>query len=45
MGYSITLDGESVHLYMISECNPTADSWVIEGYDGYIETEIKVLQN
>jgi hypothetical protein len=34
MGYSITLDGESVHLNMISNYNPTADNGVIAGCSG-----------
>ena len=37
MGYSITLDGKSVHLNMISKYNPTADGVVIEGHTGYTQ--------
>jgi hypothetical protein len=37
MGYSIALDDLSCHLNTISECNPTGEGLVIEGYTGYTQ--------
>jgi hypothetical protein len=37
IGYSITLDDESCHLNMISECNSTADGGVTYGCIGYTQ--------